>query len=115
MVGSSDESERLRRLREQQLKARDPHKKQRHFQRTVSSRYRSRNTTTIGDMWGDVAHKWRGAIYGIVLGIVVWILLAIFFQEAWTDIVGILALVIFAIAGLAVGSSFDWRDNIRDL
>jgi hypothetical protein len=114
MANSDKELERLKRLREQQLAARDPGKKQREVQRHVTAQYRARKKVTVGELWGDVSHKIRGIIIGLFLGLIAWILLAIFVDSNWVDVAGILAVVIFPIFGILIGSSLDWRDEMRD-
>ena len=115
MSNSSNDSERLRRIREQQLQARDPQKKQRKIQGRVSSQYRSRQKYTVKDGVRDIHHKWKGLFIGLFIGVIIWVLLVAFVEKTWVDLVGILAVLAFAIIGFIYGSSLDWRDDIRDV
>jgi len=114
MPGTDNELERLKRLREQQIAARDPLKKQRKSQREVTRKYRARKYTTLKDMFDAVSHKWVGLLIGFMLGIITWILLASYYHELWVDIAGIIAMILFPAIGVLLGSIFDWRDNLRN-
>ena len=109
------EAERLRRLREQQLRARDPHTKQRKTQRTITRKYRARKQVTFKEMLGDIPHKWRGLFIGFVLGLIIWIVLSSLFQELWADLAGLLVTAFFCVMGIFIGSGFDTRDKLRDI
>ena len=114
MNGSNNEVERLKKLREQQLRARDPLKKQRKIQQTVTRKYRAQKNVTPGELIGNIPHKIQGLIVGLILGLATWIVLAILFQEKWVDLVGIVALVILPSLGVLFGGAYDVRDNLRD-
>jgi Flp pilus assembly protein TadB len=111
---SNNELERLKRLREQQLRDRDPLKKQRKVQRTVTRKYRARKNETLGELIAGVSHKLKGLIVGLFLGLLIWFLLALVFQETWVDLAGILAVVFLPALGVLFGGAFDTRDNLRD-
>ncbi len=115
MPSSNDEVERLKRLRDRQLAARDPHNKQRKIQRTVTRKYRARKRVTFKELFGDIPHKWRGILYGFLGGLIAWIVLAVVFQEEWVDYVGILLIVVLTLFGFIFGVALDTRDNLRDV
>jgi hypothetical protein len=72
MSGNDQELERLKRLRDRQLVDRDPLVKQRQFQRSSAQRERmNRKPYSLGKMWKDVPHAWKGFFYGLVLGTLV--------------------------------------------
>ena len=117
MPGNSQEQERLRRLRERQLADRDPHVKQRQFQRSSSQRERrlSKQSYSLGNMWKDIPHVWKGFFYGLMLGLVVFLIVPTFWQSPWALVIFIMALVIFILFGVLVGRAIDTRENIKDL
>jgi hypothetical protein len=116
MGSGNDEVERLKRLRDQQLKARDPHKKQQKLQHGISTRYReSREPFSFAKIWQEVDHKWRGLLIGGFLGFVILIILPNFVESAWTELIGIGAIFFLMLIGFAIGQAADARDELRDL
>jgi hypothetical protein len=115
----NDELERLTRLRERQIQARDPKAKEKESQRRVTARRRKlkRKTTIQGmmrDMLGDMPYKLWGALIGAGLGFVISIALALLVEASWTALVGLAAVIILALVGFFFGHSFDWRAQVRD-
>jgi hypothetical protein len=116
MPGSNQEQERLKRLRERQLTDRDPLVKQRQFQRVTSQRERrAKKPYTLGRMWNDIPHLWKGFFYGSVLGTLVLLVVPLLWVSSWAVPCSAIALVIFAIFGASVGRAIDTRENIKDL
>lgn len=117
MPGNDQELERLKRLRERQLTDRDPHVKQRQFQRTTTARERrlSKQSYSLGKMWKDVPHVWKGFFYGLVLGTLVLLILPFLWISPWAIPSAIIALVVFTIFGVVVGRAIDTRENIKNL
>lgn len=109
------ESERIQRIRSQQLQARDPLKKERKKQDHITRQFKSRQKYTASQGMADVKHKWKGLMIGLIIGLSVWIGLAAFVQASWVDLAGIAAVVICPILGFMFGASFDWRDELRDV
>ena len=116
MSNGNQEQERLRRLRERQLADRDPQIKQRQFQRVTAQRERERDKSySLGRIWGDIPHVWKGGFYGLVLGTLVMLVLPIFWTSSWTFIVSIAAIVIFTMFGAIIGNAVDTREEIKNL
>lgn len=116
MPGEDQELERLRRLRDRQLADRDPLVKQRQFQRMSAQRERKyRKPYSIGKMWKDIPHAWKGFFYGAVLGTLVLLVLPIFWVSPWAIPCSAAAIVVFALFGVILGRAIDTRDNIKDL
>lgn len=115
MSNQNKESERLRRLRDQQLRTRDPKKGQRKISGRVSGQFKSRQKYTVKDGVKDVPHKWKGLLIGLIAGVLVWVLLVALVDADWVDMAGILAVLGLPILGFIFGSSFDWRDELRDV
>jgi VIT1/CCC1 family predicted Fe2+/Mn2+ transporter len=115
MMGK-DEVERLRRLRDQQLEARDPQKKQRKLQHTISTRYReTREPFDLSKIWKEVDQKWRGLLLGAFLGVVVLVILPNFIESVWAEVIGVAAIFSLMLIGFAIGQAADARDELRDL
>lgn len=116
-MGSYDrEQERLRQLRERQLADRDPHVKQRQFQRTSAQRARrARKPVTLVGMWREIPNTWKGFFYGVLLGTLLLIVLPMFWVSTWAIVTAIAAIVFFGIFGVVLGRALDARDNINDL
>jgi len=116
MPGSDQELERLRRLRERQLADRDPLVKQRQFQRMSAQREQMyKEPYSIGKMWSDIPHAWKGFFYGAVLGTTVLLVLPLFWFSAWTIPCSAGAIVLFSIFGVLLGRAIDSREKIKDL
>ena len=116
MSGSDQELERLKRLRDRQLADRDPHVKQRQFQRTSLQRERRyRQPYSLGKMWKDIPHVWKGFFYGALLGTVILLVVPMFWLSSWAIPCSGAAIVIFALFGVILGRAIDTRENIKDL
>ena len=116
-MGSYDrEQERLRQLRERQLADRDPHVKQRQFQRTSAQQARrARKPVTLAGMWREIPNTWKGFFYGALLGTLILIVLPLFWFTTWAIVIAVAAIVIFGLFGVVLGRALDTRDNINDL
>jgi hypothetical protein len=110
------EQERLIRLRERQLSTRDPGIKKKKFNNLLTDRERRvKNTLSIGRVWGVIPHIWRGAFYGLVLGLITLAVLPSLWISDYAWIVAIVATAISVILGILIGSALDYRDNLKDL
>lgn len=110
------EQERLKKLRDRQIRARDPLVKERKVSRQVADQQRRKrkNERFIRDSVGAVSHKVKGAYIGALLGLVIMLLLPMVMENRMANILGILAIPFLIALGLLIGASFDWRDDIRD-
>lgn len=120
-MSRNDELERLKRLREQQIQARDPKAKEKKTQAKVTARRRKlrrKNTSfqyMMRDILGDMSYKFWGVIIGVVLGTIISIVLALFMEDiVMVTVLGLLATLILALVGFVLGSSFDWRAEVTD-
>jgi hypothetical protein len=110
----SPEQERLMRLRERQLTVRDPHEKQRKFQHASAERERKRDVSVSpAEMWATIPHVWKGALFGLLGGILIFILLPHYWLSDWaTPAAAILGIFLLATC-VIVGNALDLRDNIK--
>ncbi len=116
MLDNNQEQERLKRLREKQLSARDPHVKQRQFQRTTAERERNRDRSyTLVDFWRDIPLVIRYALGGFLLAVVIVIFLPFFWESEWRSTVSLLIVVALTAFGGVVGNAVTTRENIKNL
>jgi hypothetical protein len=116
MSGNDQELERLKRLRDRQLSDRDPLVKQRKFQReSVQRERRYKKSYSLGKMWKDIPHAWKGFFYGLVLGTVVLLIVPMFWISPWAIPCSAASIVVFALFGVMIGRAIDTRENIKDL
>jgi hypothetical protein len=116
MSSRNDEVERLKRIRDQQLQARDPLKKQRKLQHNISRRYRSsREPFSFRKFWTDVDQKWRGLILGGFLGVVILVTLPTFIESDMAVLIGAAVFVFLMVMGFMIGQAADARDELEDL
>lgn len=113
---SSQEQERLRRLRDQQLAERDPRVKQREYERRAVQRVRkARQPFSMRRAWEDIPHVWRGLFYGLLLGVLALVTLPALWNSPWAfPCAGGMTLV-FVAFGVVIGRAMDTRDELRDL
>ncbi|MBL8102271.1 MAG: hypothetical protein JNM02_07065 [Anaerolineales bacterium] len=112
---SNQEQERLKRLREKQLQARDPLVKQRQFQHNSSVKEkRMRKPFSMSKAWKDIPHLVKVPFYSLILGIVVIFVLPTFWDSTYAIYVGAGATALFMIFGAILGNSLDLRDDIRN-
>jgi VIT1/CCC1 family predicted Fe2+/Mn2+ transporter len=116
MANDRSDIERLKRLRERQLEARDPHKKQRKLQQTVTRKYRrAEEPFSLGRMWDQTPSIWKGTLFGMSFGVIAILILPFFMDTVLAVTVGVIVLAVATIFGLLVGRAVDARDDIQDL
>jgi hypothetical protein len=112
---STDEQERLKRLRDKQLTARDPLVKQRHFQQSSSIKEkRMSKPFSFIKAWADIPNVIKMPFYGLLIGTAIIFILPGIWISKWAFITtaGLtLALIIF---GVIIGNALDLRDEIKD-
>jgi VIT1/CCC1 family predicted Fe2+/Mn2+ transporter len=115
MSSQKDEIERLRRIREQQLRARDPLSKQKKSGQKITTRRRQqRQTFSFRDLL-DVPYQVKGAIIGALIGVTFWLALPLVVTASWTDVAGLLSILFLTILGVIIGQAIDLREEIKDL
>ena len=116
MSHQDNERERLKKLRDRQLSARNPGKTDSRIMKQVARRgQRKQKKVTFSEMVRDLPHKWRGLFLGAVAGMFLWLLLYVLAEGMWIDLVGIFAIVFLAVLGFALGQAFDARDELKRL
>ncbi|MBI3158936.1 MAG: hypothetical protein HYZ26_04985 [Chloroflexi bacterium] len=110
------EIERLKKLRDRQIGARDPSVHERKVQGQIARK--AQKARSKENFWKDSAKDipkvlWGGLI-GAVLGLIVLLILGLFLPAATAGLFGILAMLLLGVIGAAFGSAFDVRDRIRN-
>jgi uncharacterized membrane protein len=115
MSSHNDEIERIKRLRERQLKLRDPKAKDRQIQHKIASRYH-KEKLTFRDVLRDIPGKWMGMILGAIVGIILAIALNLLVVSDifWIEYVGYFIVLVCIVMGRALGAAMDWRDEDHD-
>jgi len=115
-MSNQNEQERLRRIRDRQIQLRDPKIKDRKIQRSVAKKHRdSLETFSITKIWTDLPKIIRGAVIGLLAGLVILLVLPYLFQGVWVDIAGFAAVIILAFLGMVFGQALDARDRLKDV
>ncbi len=111
----NQEQERLKRLRDGQLAARDPLIKQRKFQHdSAVKERRMRKPFSLSKSWGELPHIIKSPFYCLIIGIVVTAVLPNLWDSPWAFLVGAGLTLVFIVFGAVTGNSLDLRDRIRD-
>jgi hypothetical protein len=108
------ESEKLKRLRERQLRDRDPLINERKFQRNMSVKEkRMRKPISLAEDWRNVPHIVKAPLYALILGIIGTIILVRLWDWQYAVYVGAGVTVGLMIFGAVLGNALDLRDNIK--
>lgn len=112
MSRQEDEIRRLQRLREEQLRARDPTLTEKARQQRVSARHRqTRKKITVWSVITDFPAKWLYMFIGTLLGLLIALIINMMFQASWSPIVGGV-IVFFGLAtGRLMGAVKDWGNE----
>ena len=116
MSNQYSDQERFRRIRDRQITARDPQKKQRRQQREIAQRHRrSRQRFSLGTVWSQIPHRWRGILYGGLIGIGIILILPLVSDSSWVPAISAVAFLFLMILGFFIGRAIDTRDSLKDL
>jgi len=110
MGKSNDELERLKRLREWQLRQRDPTAKDKAFYSQVSQRQKA-NRLTFRGILKDLRAKWLYMLVGGMMGLLAAVLLNQFVQAYWVQPIGYVLVFSGIAMGRVMGAVIDWRDE----
>ena len=112
----NDEQERLKRLRERQISARDPMVKIRKGQQRSAERERKRDkSVSLLQAWSDIPRFWRSLFWSLLLTGVATSVLSSFF-DTFLSIVGGLGIgLVFLLFAIIIGNALNERDELRRL
>jgi VIT1/CCC1 family predicted Fe2+/Mn2+ transporter len=115
-MSSPQDQERLRRLRDRQLLSRDPQKKQQQMHGRIARKQRqSVESFSLGRMWSEIPHIWKGAFYGLTIGVLAVVVVPLVWISPWALPCSAAAALMLMILGLLIGRAQDTRDSLRDL
>jgi uncharacterized membrane protein YraQ (UPF0718 family) len=111
-----DELERLQKLRQSQLDARNPQTKEQKMQRQIATKYKRTRSgqNFFRDSWKGLDKIWKGLIYGTLIGVVIMAILPFFISGMMGVLLGFAAIPLMMALGAMLGGSLDWRDSMRD-
>jgi VIT1/CCC1 family predicted Fe2+/Mn2+ transporter len=116
MSDKNDELRRLKRIRDQQIRARDPSVKQKKLQHTIATKRRkSVRKLSFLEILREVSHKIKGTLIGGIIGLLIFLFLPYFVETSWIDLVGIGAIFFLSILGFFLGQALDARDSLKEL
>lgn len=109
------ETERLRRLGEQQLRDRDPLVRQRQRDREIARKQRRmKEPFSLSQMWAESPHRWRGLLLGLIVGLHLLLAAPPLVADPLGVCLGMAALPFAVLIGLLIGRYQDAMDEIRD-
>ena len=115
-MSTSQDQERIRRLRDRQLSSRDPQKMQRQMHgRIARKQRRSVESFSLGRMWSEIPHIWKGAFYGLTLGVLALVLVPMVWASPWAVPCSAGVALMLSTLGLFIGRAQDTRDSLEDL
>lgn len=112
MSNRKDEIERIQRIREQQIRARDPRAHARKTQQKIRGRYKE-ETFSLQDVLKNIPTKWWGMFIGGIVGIIVAIVFskAVETESSWVGYVGYIIVLAGIVLGRGVGAAMDWSEE----
>lgn len=110
------EQDRLRRLRDRQIAARDPQVKQQRIHGKIARKQRSSvEAFSLGRILSEIPNMWKGAFLGFLVGVLGVAVIPLVWSSPWALPCAAALTVILAIFGLIVGRAADTRDSLKDL
>ncbi|HET7009483.1 MAG TPA: hypothetical protein VFI11_01805 [Anaerolineales bacterium] len=111
----SQDSERFRRIRDQQLRARDPLTKQRRMDGEIAQkRRRMQQSFSLITMWRDIPHRWRNGLVGILIGLAVLLIAPSVIEGSWGLCLGGIAVPFAGLVGFLIGRYEDAMEDIKE-
>ena len=110
-MSDQNEIERIERIRERQLRARDPKAYDKKIMRHVSAGYRKKSQLTFRDVLRDIPGKWWGMLCGGIFGLVVAVLVNVALEASWAKYLGYLIVFACVVIGRLLGTVLDWREE----
>ncbi|HMU94871.1 MAG TPA: hypothetical protein PKE35_01575 [Anaerolineales bacterium] len=108
------EADRLKRLRERQLRDRDPLERERKFQRNSAIKEkRMRKPISLQEDWGKVSYTIKMPIYALLLGGIGTVILTKVWISPYAVYAGAGITIVLLIFGVLVGNAVDLREDIK--
>jgi hypothetical protein len=110
MSNYRNDQDRAQRIRDAQIKARDPGVSKikgydwgKHAKR-VQAIKKANEKPFLVDLYDLLPSRWKGALIGVVLGLIPLIAAQIFLEGEW-KLLGLLPLMIFGVVGFVIGKT----------
>ena len=108
------EAERLKRLREKQLRDRDPLERERKFQHNTSVKEKKmQKPISLKEDWRGVPYIVKAPLFALILGIIGTIILTRLWDWQYSTYVGAGATVCLILFGAVLGNAIDLREDIK--
>lgn len=108
------EAERLQRLREKQLRDRDPLEKERKFQHSSSLKEkRMRKPLSLAEDWGNIPQIVKVPVFGLIIGLIATYFIVRLWDWQYAIYVGVGATLFLIIFGAVLGNALDLREDIK--
>lgn len=108
-MSDQNEIERIKRIRERQLRTRDPKAYDRKIMKKVSTGHRKKSQLTFRDVLKDIPGGWWGMLFGAFFGIVVAVPVSTVMEVSWAEYLGIVIVFACIVIGRVLGAVLDWR------
>lgn len=108
-MSEDQERERIRRIRDRQIQARDPTLRDKRFQHKVKGRKKKK--LTFADVLADIPTKVWGMIIGGLVGIILAILLNVAVNASWTQWIGLIIVLACIVMGRGLGATISWKEE----
>jgi ABC-type phosphate/phosphonate transport system permease subunit len=107
-----DDIERIQRIREQQIRARDPRARASKRHQKFSARYQE-EAFSFQDVLRTIPAKWWGMLIGGIIGLIFAIVLnkAIETEASWMEYVWYVIVLFGIVLGRGVGAAVDWSEE----
>lgn len=108
------EQERLMRLRDKQVSARDPLVKNRKFNQMAAERERRRDKSiSLLEFWEAIPQTARGGFLGLLVGLVLLKIVTAQWVSPLAMPVMVIVTIVVMILGVVIGRAVELRDNIK--
>jgi len=108
------EQERLIRLRDKQISARDPLVKKRKFDQMAAERERKRDKSiSLAEFWTAIPQVVRSGFFGLLVGLVLLKIVTSIWVSPLAMPVMLVVTVVAALMGAVTGHAIELRDNIK--
>ncbi len=108
------EQERLMRLREQQIAARDPLVKERKFNKMAADRERKRKKgISLKELWTAIPQVVRSAFFGLLIGLLLLKIVTDIWLSPMAMPVMIVVTLVITVMAAVIGQAIELRDNIN--
>jgi len=109
MSKEDEELERLKKLRAQQIAARDPTVKEKKLYGKISTNAKKYTRYSLRDAINDMPAKWFYMLIGTIVGIFIGIVLMWVINAWWSGGVALIVTLVCALLGRVVGLAEDFR------